>query len=176
MSRARSWLTMVLVAALAAAGGYAFYEWRHGAQTPDEAASAELWSQPLRDAGGAPQTLAQWRGKLVVVNFWATWCAPCREEIPMFVKLQREYGERGLQFVGVAIDDPAKVGPFVREFGINYPVLVGGLDAAEWSRRLGNKAGGLPYTLIVGRDGTVRASHLGAIKEAELLPYIQTLL
>lgn len=94
----------------------------------------------------------------------------------MFVKLQEEYGRRGLQFVGVAIDDVAKVGPFAQEFGINYPILVGGLDAAEWSRRLGNRAGALPYTLIVGRDGTVRASHLGAIKEADLLPYIHTLL
>lgn len=167
---------MLLVAAAAAAGGYAAYTWWRGPEPAASIAAEELWSQSLRDTAGQPQTLAPWRGKLLVVNFWATWCAPCREEIPMFVKLQREYGARGLQFVGIAIDDPAKVGPFAREFAINYPLLVGGLDAAEWSRRLGNRTGALPYTLIVDRDGTVRASHLGAIKENALLPYIHTLL
>jgi hypothetical protein len=94
----------------------------------------------------------------------------------MFVKLQRDYGDRGLQFVGIAIDEPGKVRPFADEFAINYPILVGGLDIAEWSRRLGNRAGTLPFTLIVGRDGIVRATHLGTMNEGALLPYIHTLL
>ena len=164
----------LLVAVVALAAGIGVYRWRAGEAPPE--AAATLWTQPLKDVAGADQTLAQWRGKVLIVNFWATWCEPCREEIPLFVKLQREYGERGLQFVGVAIDEPAKVGPFAREFGINYPLLVGGMDTADWSRQLGNRAGGLPFTLIVGRDGEVRASHLGAIKESALLPFIQTLL
>lgn len=173
----RSGAALLLVAVLAAAGGYAVYQWQAPGDTAISVSGAsELWSQPLRDVGGAPHTLAQWRGKVLVVNFWATWCAPCREEIPLFVKLQREYGERGLQFVGIAIDEPGKVQPFAREFGINYPIMVGGLDAAEWSRRLGNGAGALPYTLIIGRDGVVRATHLGAMKEGALRPYIDTLL
>jgi thiol-disulfide isomerase/thioredoxin len=168
---------LALVAVLAAAGGYAVYQLQAPGKTTVSASGAsELWSQPLRDVGGAPHTLDQWRGKVLVVNFWATWCAPCREEIPLFVKLQREYGERGLQFVGIAIDEPGKVQPFAQEFGINYPVMVGGLDTAEWSRRLGNGAGALPYTLIIGRDGVVRATLLGAMKEGALRPYIDTLL
>jgi thiol-disulfide isomerase/thioredoxin len=173
----RSGAALLLVSVLAAAGGYAVYRWQASGDTAASASGAsELWSQPLRDVGGAPHTLAEWRGKVLVVNFWATWCAPCREEIPLFVKLQREYGERGLQFVGIAIDEPGKVQPFAQEFGINYPVMVGGLDTAEWSRRLGNGAGALPYTLIIGRDGVVRATHLGAMKEGALRPYIDTLL
>jgi thiol-disulfide isomerase/thioredoxin len=168
---------LLLVSVLAAAGGYTVYRWQAPGDTATFASGAGgLWSQPLRDVGGAPHTLAQWRGKVLVVNFWATWCAPCREEIPLFVKLQREYGERGLQFVGIAIDEAGKVQPFAQEFGINYPVMVGGLDIAEWSRRLGNGAGALPYTLIIGRDGVVRATHLGAMKEGALRPYIDTLL
>jgi len=172
----RSWAVTLAVAVVAAAAGYAFYAWHDREDDAARLAAASLWSQPLRDVAGAPKTLKQWRGQVLIVNFWATWCAPCREEIPVFVKLQREYGERGLQFVGVAIDQPEKVGPFAREFGINYPLLVGGLDAAEWSRSLGNRAGALPFTVIVGRDGSVRLSHLGALKESELLPYIRTLL
>jgi thiol-disulfide isomerase/thioredoxin len=168
---------LVFVALVAAAGGYAVYRWQASGDTATSASNASsLWLQPLRDAAGAPHTLSQWRGKVLIVNFWATWCAPCREEIPLFVKLQREYGDRGIQFVGIAIDEPAKVQPFAQEFGINYPVMVGGMDTAEWSRRLGNGAGALPFTLIVGRDGVVRATHVGAMKEGALLPYIHTLL
>lgn len=173
----KSAIATVVVAAVAALGGYAVYHWQHaGTPSASDAGDAGLWSQPLRDVAGTSQNLAQWRGKVLVVNFWATWCAPCREEIPLFVQLQRRYGERGLQFVGIAIDDPAKVAPFAKELGINYPLLVGGLDVAEWSRSLGNRAGALPFTLIIGRDGVVRATHLGAMKENALLPYIETLL
>lgn len=172
----RTWPVLVLVGALAAGAGLGVYKRQQDSGASMPVQGVDLWSQPLRDVAGAPQTLAQWRGKVVVINFWATWCAPCREEIPAFVKLQREYGERGLQFVGIAIDEPAKIGPFAKEFGINYPLLVGGIDAAEWSRRLGNRAGALPFTLIVGRDGSVRSTHLGAMKESALLPYIHTLL
>ncbi len=166
----KSWLAMLAVALGAAAAGYGVYYWRYAPDAAAEVAADTLWSQPLRDVAGVPRSLTEWRGKVIVLNFWATWCAPCREEIPMFVRLQREYEGRGLQFVGVAIDEPQKVEPFAREFGINYPILVGGLDAAEWSRKLGNRAGGLPYTLVVARDGTVRMTHLGAVKEAALLP------
>ena len=171
----KSWAATLAVALIAAATGYGVYAWRN-ANDAVQTVAASLWSQPLRDVAGEHKTLEQWRGKVLIVNFWATWCEPCREEIPVFVKLQREYGERGLQFIGVAIDQPEKVASFAREFGINYPLLVGGLDAAEWSRGLGNRAGALPFTLIVGRDGSVRLTHLGALKEAELLPYIRTLL
>ncbi len=171
--RAKNALAMLAVAALAAIAGIAFHQWNENRQREQ---APRLFSQPLRDLTGASKTLAEWRGKVLVVNFWATWCEPCREEIPMFVRLQREHGDKGLQFIGIAIDDPAKVAPFAKQFGINYPVLLGGIEAADWSRTLGNQAGGLPFTLIVGRDGVVRGSHLGAMKEGDVLPYIRSLL
>ena len=87
------------------------------------------------------------RGRVLVVNFWATWCAPCREEIPGFVRLQERYGPRGLQFVGIAFDQPDKVAEFGREFRVNYPLLLGGLDTMELLRDAGNRAGVLPYGL-----------------------------
>jgi thiol-disulfide isomerase/thioredoxin len=118
----------------------------------------------------------QWRGKVIVVNFWATWCAPCREEIPMFVKLQEKYGSRGLQFVGIAIDQPAKVRPFASEFGMNFPVLIGGAEAIELTRTLGNKASVLPYTVILTRDGRIAATEMGAVKEERFESFLASLL
>src|SRR5687767_5345616 len=95
----------------------------------------------LPDLDGVPQALAQWRGKVVVVNFWATWCAPCREEIPLLVKLQARHRDRGLQLVGIAIDRPDKVRPYAKEMGMNFPILIGNLEAVDLAKVLGNRAG-----------------------------------
>ena len=111
-----------------------------------------------------------------MVNFWATWCAPCREEIPGFVRLQKRYGQRGLQFVGIAIDQPDKVADFAREFGINYPLLMGGLETMELLRQAGNRAGVLPYTLVIDREGRVVSREPGGLKEARLDGLITPLL
>jgi thiol-disulfide isomerase/thioredoxin len=126
----------------------------------------------LPDLGGTPQALTQWRGKVVVLNFWATWCAPCREEIPLFVKLQNQYGAQGLQFVGVAIDQPEKVKPYAAELGMNFPILIGGVEAIDLTRTLGNRASVLPFTVIVGRDGRIVASEIGVMHRAKLEPVL----
>src|SRR6476661_1853241 len=115
----------------------------------------------LPDLDDRLQTVGDWRGKVVVVNFWATWCAPCREEIPLFVKLQKQYGDRGLQFVGIAVDELAKVKPFAAELGMNFPVLVGGAELIELTRKLGNRAGVLPFTVVVSRAGKVVSTEVG---------------
>ena len=122
----------------------------------------------LPDAAGQQQPLAQWKGRLLVVNFWATWCAPCREEMPMFVKAQAEHGGKGLQFVGIAVDDAAKVKQFAGEIGLNYPALVGGYGAMELSRTLGNTLMALPFTVVIGRDGKIMMTHLGPIRPDQL--------
>src|SRR5664279_1342551 len=117
------------------------------------AASAGLLGTSMPDIDGRDQRIDQWKGKVLVVNFWATWCVPCREEMPQFVKAQRELGGRGLQFVGIAIDQPDKIRQFAGELGLNYPVLVGGYGALELSKTLGNKIMALPFTVILDRNG-----------------------
>lgn len=107
----------------------------------------------LVDLEGRMRDVAEWDGKLLIVNFWATWCPPCRKEIPAFIELQAEYAERGVQFVGIAIDDGEAVADYAGARGINYPVLLGQADAIELSRRFGNGHGGLPFTVFVGRNG-----------------------
>lgn len=105
---------------------------------------------------------------VVLVDFWATWCAPCREEMPMFVKVQAEHGPRGLQFVGVAVDEPAKVRQFASEIGLNYPALIGGYGAMELSKTLGNTVMALPFTVAVDRSGAIVLNHLGPMKQAQV--------
>jgi thiol-disulfide isomerase/thioredoxin len=135
-----------------------------------------LFGVTLPDARGREQSIGQWKGKVLVVNFWATWCVPCREEMPEFVKVQQEFGPRGLQFVGIAIDDVAKVEAFAAELGLNYPTLIGGYGGIELSRSFGNRLGALPFTIIVDRTGRVSHTQLGPIKEEKLRTIVSQLL
>ena len=135
-----------------------------------------LFAIALPDADGHEQALDQWKGKVLVVNFWATWCAPCREEMPEFVKIQRELGGRGLQFVGIAIDEPDKVKEYSTELGLNYPALIGGYGAIELSKTLGNRVGALPFTIIVDRSGRIVHTQLGPLREATLRSIVSQLL
>ena len=130
----------------------------------------------LPDLDGKEQALAQWRGKVLVVNFWATWCAPCREEMPAFVKMQRERGDQGLQFVGIGIDDAVKLRQFAQEIGLNYPALVGGYGALELSKALGNALLALPFTIVVDRQGRIAHTQLGPLKPDKLAAIVDLLL
>ena len=130
----------------------------------------------LPDVDGKSQAMTQWSGKVIVANFWATWCAPCREEMPMFVRLQREHADKGLQFVGIAVDDAGKVRQFAQEINLNYPALIGGYGAMELSKTLGNSLMALPFTVIVDRQGRIAHTQLGPLKEEQLTRIIGHLL
>ena len=178
MSRARTFALFAAVAVASIMGGVALFLLPGGSDQAlaPKAVVTRIYATRLADLKGAPQGLEQWRGKVLVVNFWATWCAPCREEIPGFVSLQERYGQRGLQFVGVAIDQPDKVAEFAREFRINYPVLMGGLETMELLRQAGNKAAVLPYTLVIDRGGNLVSRQPGGLKEAVLEGLVKPLL
>ena len=165
------WLLVGIVGAAVAAGLY----FGSQGETPMRDAST-LLALTLPDPSGHPQALSQWRGKVLVVNFWATWCAPCREEMPEFVKAQGELGSKGLQFVGIAVDEPDKAERFASEIGLNYPVLVGGYGAIELSKTLGNRVVALPFTIVVDRQGRVAHTQLGPLKPAQLTAIVTKLL
>ena len=161
----RAWLIGgVAMTALAVGAGTAWYRSRPGA-TADGTAILGL---VLPDADGRQQAMAQWRGKVLVVNFWAAWCAPCREEMPQFVRIQARDANKGVQFVGIAVDDAAKVRDFAREIGLNYPSLIGGFGAIELSKSLGNRLSALPFTVVLDRDGRVALTHLGPLAPEKL--------
>ena len=162
------------IAGLAFAAGTALWLAKRPAPVPQPSMEtvaitpAALLSATFKDAGGQPRSLGQFQGKLLVVNFWATWCAPCREEMPAFARLQTRWASRNVQFVGLANEDPAKVHPFGRGLGITYPLWTGGQEVAELSRRLGNRLGVLPHTAIVGPSGEVLDTKVGPYSETEL--------
>lgn len=135
---------------------------------PSQISPSALFAASFSDAQGRPQALGQFQGRLVILNFWATWCAPCREEMPAFNRVQSRWKDRGVQFVGVSAEEPEKVARFARELGINYPLWTGGGDVSELSRRLGNRLGVLPHTVIIGPDGHILESRVGPYTERDL--------
>lgn len=122
---------------------------------------------------GESVTPADFAGKTLLINFWATWCAPCREEMPMLVDLQSQYGDAGLQVLGIALDEVEKVREFVQEFGISYPNLVGMTDVMETNASYGNVSGALPYSVLVDADGIIRWQYSGALQHDELVGVLQ---
>jgi thiol-disulfide isomerase/thioredoxin len=172
------WLRLTLfgAVALAALSGGIWLRLSHTTAPPTPQAAAAIRALVLPDIEGKSQNFQQWQGKVVVVNFWATWCGPCREEIPMFVTLQRELGDKGLQFVGIAIDDAAKVREFSANYKINYPTLLGTFDTFVISEQAGNKLRGLPYTLILDRTGAIVATETGGLKRERLQALLTPLL
>ena len=138
--------------------------------------ASALLALSLPDVDGVPQSLTQWRGKVMVVNFWATWCAPCRDEMPEFVRVQHELGPKGLQFVGIAVDQRDNVLKFAKEFDLNYPALIAGYEAMDVAKPLGNRLAGLPFTVVLDRQGRIVHTQLGPFKPAMLRSIVSNLL
>lgn len=129
------------------------------------------------DLGGSPQSLQQWRGKVLVLNFWASWCSPCLAEIRHLNAFQREFGARGLQVVGLGLDDPRKLKNVQRSLQIDYPIL--SADPGESRRVLkgwGNKTGLIPYTVIFDKQGRVAQAHRGVLDESAFDALVKPLL
>ena len=135
-----------------------------------------LYATSFPDLAGKSRALGEWQGKIIVLNLWATWCGPCREEIPIMVKLQQKYRDQGLTFIGLAMDEQGPVEKYAKEMGINYPILLGDVTVSEFGRRLGNSAGGLPYTAIIDRSGRIITTRLGGVDEKFLEQVLQPLL
>ncbi|MCG1053674.1 TlpA family protein disulfide reductase [Mycetohabitans sp. B5] len=133
----------------------------------DDAVRA-LFASSLPDPAGQPQPLAQYRGKITVVNFWASWCAPCVKEMPALSGLQRRYADKGVRFVGIGVDSARNISQFLSKVTIGYPVYVAGFSGAHLARQFGNQAGGLPFTVVIDKAGHVRYLKLGEIDAARL--------
>lgn len=143
---------------------------------PAPSAAETLYAMTLPDLNNQSQSLHQWRGKVMVVNFWATWCAPCLEEVPIFVALQDKYRDQGLVFVGISIDQMDKTREFAAKFKMNYPVLIGAFDAVEVSQQAGNSKRALPYTIVLNRKGEIVATELGGVTREKLEAVLKLLL
>lgn len=170
--------TGILVAAagvLALSAGFATYNLLGGPDLisgalllSDDADVGSLMAAKFPDVNGVPTSIADAKEKILVVNFWATWCTPCREEIPDFVRLQGEYRGKGVRFFGIAAERPEKIPAFAAEFKINYPLLVGDFAAIEIAKKLGDTTGALPFTIVLDGQRKIVHRELGVLSASKL--------
>lgn len=159
----RAWLfgAAAGLAALAGAGGALWHDRR---RRPEEG----WWDRRFATPGGGELALADYRGSMLLINFWATWCPPCVREMPLLDRFQQAQRPRGWQVLGLAIDGPLQVGEFLQRAPVSYPIAIGGADGMRIVRELGNAGGGLPYSVVFDRSGRIVRSHLGELTEAML--------
>ena len=131
-------------------------------------ALSKLFDSKFTDVSGKNYDFSALRGKTLVVNFWATWCPPCIEEIPLFNEMQNRWKGKGVVFVGIATDQADKVRSFIIKSPVNYPMLIGGQPGFELSRELGNRHGGIPFTVIIDAQGHIVKRHMGLYSGKEL--------
>jgi len=130
----------------------------------------------LPDLNGRQQQFSQWNDKVVLLNFWATWCPPCRREMPDFIEVYKQYKDKDFIVVGVGIDDNDKIAQFVKKLGVNYPILVGGRTAMQVSYKYGNNSGALPYSIVIDKHGIIRYRAGGLMSRQKLINQIEPLL
>lgn len=138
------------------------------AQPVSSASATELFDMTLPDENGVPQALSQWRGKIIVLNFWATWCPPCREEMPELSALNTEYQDKNVIVIGIALDEIALIKTFAEENTISYPLLAAEDSGSSLAFKMGNDKSALPYTVIIKPDGSIANTYFGRISKALL--------
>jgi thiol-disulfide isomerase/thioredoxin len=163
----RGWLVGA-VAGAAAVAGASFAWWRHRAQAIDAGVVDRLWALEFDTPEGRKLSFAALRGRPLLVNFWATWCPPCVEEMPLLDGFYRQHAAKGWQVVGLAVDQPAPVRTFLRRQPVAFPIGFAGLEGIELTKALGNAAGGLPFSVVLGADGALRERRIGRVSEADL--------
>ena len=137
-------------------------------ETPQTTAVKTLFSKSLHDSAGKAQALSQWKNQFLVLNFWATWCAPCVKEMPELSALQNEFKGKHVQILGMGIDSPSNITEFAQKYQISYPLYAAGIEGSELARQMGNQAGGLPFTVLITPNGEIVKSYLGRLKMDEL--------
>lgn len=178
-STARRTLLLGGVATLAVAGGVGLGLKTQGGRPglPQNAAlspaEAQLWSQRFDTPSGEPLVVASFAGKPLLINFWATWCPPCIEELPLLDRFYRDNAADGWQVLGLAIDQPSAVKAFLQKMPLTFPNGLAGFGGTELGKSLGNLSGALPFTVVLGAAGGVRQRKMGQVKPEDLAQWRQ---
>ena len=163
----RRWLYGA-VAAAASLGGAGLAWWKYSVKQPDEGAAQNFWRMSFDTPAGDRLAVESFKGRPLLVNFWATWCPPCVEELPLLDLFYAENSSKGWQVLGLAVDRPAAVNDFLMRHPLRFAVALAGESGAGLSKMLGNVSGGLPFSIVLGADGTIRQRKLGKLTARDL--------
>ena len=174
----RNHLLLAAVGLVSLLAGLALFKLLEPGRDVPTAGSADiaLHSIPLDKLDGETSLLSDWDERLLVVNFWAPWCAPCRREIPALIEIQREFESRGVRVLGIAFDGEEQVRRFVTEYGIDYPVFLAGTRSAMYNAALDNPSGSLPYTALLDGERLIAWRHNGEVSAQQLRERLEALL
>ena len=162
-----SWLLVALISALVGVFAFIFIS-----QKPNQADAKPVLEAEWRTIGGQIFDKNALKGQIIVINFWASWCPPCVEEMPELAKIHHQYASKNVQLIGIGVDSPSNITQFLKKTPIDYPIILGGLNGSSWAKMLGNPSAGLPFTVVIDRNGVVKNTKLGKISEDELKSWI----
>ncbi len=172
----RQWIIISGMSLLALLGGALTSQWISKAGSASEAGIQAFFANEWQKPDTKPINTQEWGQKVLVVNFWASWCPPCVEEMPQLEKLQSEFLQQNVLFVGIAVDSPSNVREFLKKTPVSYPIAMGGMNASQIYKALGNTQSALPFTVIINAKGKAIYSKLGKIDEEELRKVIKSAL
>jgi thiol-disulfide isomerase/thioredoxin len=172
----RQWISIAGIGLLALLAGVLTSQWIYRTSLATDPAIEAFFANSWKTPDGKPVNTDQWRGKVLVVNFWASWCPPCVEEMPALDKLQQEFLSQNVLIVGIGIDSPSNIREFLEMTPISYPIVIGGLEGTNLSKQMGNAQGALPYTVVIRANGQASNSKLGKMSEEELRKAIKSAL
>lgn len=166
-SSRRRWL-YAAVAAAAGLGGVGWAWWKFSPRPVEDQAAQTLWSLSFETPAGERLVMQSLQGRPLLINFWATWCPPCIEELPLLDAFYKENAAKGWQVLGLAVDKVAPVRDFLVRQPLTFPVALAGMDGVSLSKSLGNVSGGLPFSVVLGADGTIRNRKIGKVSPSDL--------
>ncbi len=170
-SKRRRNLVIGGLATASAFAGAGLALWRYGLAEPEDSALAALWALEADLPTGGVYKLAKLRGKPLVVNFWATWCPPCVEEMPLLDAFYQQNASKGWQMVGLAADNANAVTKFLGKMPMQFPTPLAGLAGIELSRTLGNLTGALPFTVVINSQGDIALRHMGKLSAEQIADF-----
>lgn len=172
----RQWMMIGGISVLALAAGIFSSHWISQTGLASDPSIKAFFANPWQTPDGKSANTDDWRGKVLVVNFWASWCPPCVEEMPTLDKIAQEYVSKNVLIVGIGIDSPSNIRQFLEKTPVSYPIMIGGLDGSALAKQMGNAQGALPYTVIINAKGKSVFTKLGKISEEELKKAINSAL
>ena len=164
----RQWVVIAGVSVLALLTGIFTSQWISQSGLASEPSIKAFFANPWQTPDGKSVNTENWQGKVLVVNFWASWCPPCVEEMPTLDQASKEYTTKNVLFVGIGIDSPSNIRQFLEKTPVSYPIVIGGLEGSNLAKQMGNSQGALPYTVIINPRGKSTFTKLGKISEDEL--------